>query len=623
MDDKTIRMLLIEDSEDDEFLLMRHLKKNDFLVTHRRVQTADEIHRALIDETWDIIISDYSMPGFTGMEALEIVKQFSPDLPFIMVSGAIGEERAAQVMKSGASDYVTKGNYARLIPAIERELRDYAQRLANRDAEAQIYTLSAALAQSASLVIIFNVDDTIAYVNDTFLRITGYDYDEVVGSKADFLRTDVLPASIYDTMWKTVTNGDDWRGELLNKKKNGETFWVSVTLSSIRDENNNITHYLAVQEDVTERKELEAELQRYNETLQEMVEERTEQLRVAKDQMEVILENSSDGIVLAEATGDILTANPAFKTLFNGSVKRSIEELVHLMPSETETRSFAEALISVIYDNSNERTQTSYVTDEGEQIDLDLAFAPVQTDTGKVEALVLSVRDITLVKDLERLKSQFLANAAHDLANPIAALKMRLYLLKAAPDKMDNHVEVLERQIDRMERLVDELRLLEEFDRGVITLNKQEADISPLIEHVIEDHEPIASANSIALTYEKSVDLPHIPLDTKRFDRVIVNLVSNAITYTRDGGEVFVRTSATDSYLILEVEDTGIGIAPDSISKIFDRFYRTTRARKKNDRGTGLGLAIVKELVEAHGGTITVHSVLEKGTTFTVQLPLA
>src|SRR5690606_10527899 len=103
-----------------------------------------------------------------------------------MVSGAIGEERAAQVMKAGASDYVTKGNFTRLIPAIERELREYAQRLAGRAAEAQIYKLSAALAQSASLIVIFDADEKIDYVNETFLRTTGYTYDEVIGNTDDF-----------------------------------------------------------------------------------------------------------------------------------------------------------------------------------------------------------------------------------------------------------------------------------------------------------------------------------------------------------------------------------------------------------------------------------------------------
>lgn len=621
MDDKVLRLLLIEDSEDDEFLLLRHLRKNDFTMQHRRVQTAQDLAAMLAQERWDIIISDYSMPNFTGLDALKIVQESDSDLPFIMVSGAIGEERAAEVMKAGASDYVTKGNYSRLIPAIERELRDYARRLEVKDSEKQIYKLSMALEQSANIVLIFKIDDTIEYVNEAFTRITGYTAEEVLGRRADFLRTDNLSDEIYDTMWQDVVSGNGWNGELLNQKRNGEALPVQVTISVIRDEEGTITNYLAIQEDITERKQFEAELQRYTEALEEMVEERTQQLNITIEQMESILENSSDAIMLAQTSGDILSMNPAFHQLFEGNVSASIEELIHLMPTEVDIRLFAEALISVIYDKNEQRIQTKFIMDDGQEIDLDLSIVPVQTDDGQVEAIVMSVRDITLVKDLERFKTEFIANAAHDLASPISALKVRLYMLKRKPEQLDSHLHILEGQVSRMERLVKELRFLSEFDRGVIELDKRETNLAEQIATTIEAHEPLADEKNIRIEYQTSDTLPLIDIDSSRFERVVVNLLSNAINYTEDNGHIIIRSTYDSETLVFEVEDSGIGIDRDLQARIFERFFRTDRAKGQDNKGTGLGLAIVKEIVEAHGGTITVDSTIDVGTTFTVTLP--
>lgn len=617
-----LRLLLIEDSEDDAFLLLRHIKKAGYDLQSERVQTAEAMRNALNENSWDIIISDHSMPNFTGMDALEILQATAKDIPFIMVSGAVGEERAVQIMKAGAADYVMKDNLARLLPAIERELRDAQSRRQRKAAEAQIYKLSSALAQSASLVMILDTEFKIEFVNETFSRVTGYRAAEVMGKSGNILESGMHAQNYYEELRSTIKLGKEWRGEILNKKKDGSHYWAYLTVSAIRDEHSNITHFLSIQEDVTERKRLESELQRYTEQLEQMVEDRTLQLRSAKEQLEAILENSSDAIALALSSGDILTANPAFVELFGKRVKRSIEEIIHLFPDEKETTAFAKAILGVLYDRSNERTQVSVQLDETTRIDLDLAFAPVATEDGSgVEAVVISARDITPLKDLERFKARFVANAAHDLANPIAALKTRLYLLKARPDKMNTHVEILERQIDRLERLVGELRTLSELDRGALVLQKQPVDLNQMIATVLEAHQPLAAEKSQAISYQPAAELKTVQLDYQRFERVIVNLLSNAITYTPNEGKVFIKTWQDAHHVVFSIRDTGMGIEAEALPHIFDRFFRTDRAKSSNSLGTGLGLAIVWEMVEAHHGKITVESTVNEGTEFRVYLP--
>ena len=617
-----LHLLLVEDSEDDAFLLLRHIRKAGYELVYERVQTAEDLKTALETQHWDLIISDHAMPNFTGMEALEVLQATGQDIPFIMVSGAVGEERAVQIMKAGASDYVMKDNLSRLMPAVERELRDAQNRRERKAAEAQIYKLSSALAQSASLVMILDTENKIEFVNETFSRITGYSAAEVFGKKGEILESGMHAQGYYDELRSNMAEGKDWRGEILNRKKDGSHYWAYLTVSAIRNEKGAISHFLSIQEDITERKRLESELQRYTEQLEQMVEERTFQLRVAKEQLEAILENSSDAIALALSSGDILTANPAFTELFGKRVKRSIEEIIHLFSDEKQTTAFAKAILAVLHDRSSERTQVSIQIDAESKIDLDLAFAPVETEDGTgVEAVIISARDITPLKDLERFKARFVANAAHDLANPIAALKTRLYLLKARPDKLNIHVEVLERQIDRLERLVGELRTLSELDRGALTLETSSVDLNQMIATVLEAHQPLAAEKAQNIHYEPEPNLKPMVLDYQRFERVIVNLLSNAITYTPQKGDVYVKTWQDENGIGFSVTDTGIGIEAEALPYIFDRFFRTDRAKSANNIGTGLGLAIVREMIDAHRGKITVESEINKGTRFTVFLP--
>jgi len=128
MKEKTIRLLLIEDSEDDSLLVIRQIEKGGYNVYYERVETADKMKSALLEETWDIILSDYAMPHFNGLEALKLIKESGFDIPFIIISGTIGEEVAVEAMKEGAHDYIMKNNLKRLLPAVERELREAKSR---------------------------------------------------------------------------------------------------------------------------------------------------------------------------------------------------------------------------------------------------------------------------------------------------------------------------------------------------------------------------------------------------------------------------------------------------------------------------------------------------------------
>lgn len=264
-----LRVIIVEDSADDAELLMRELRRNGYVLDARRVETAEELEAALDEAGWELVLSDYTLPRFSGARALSVVRERDADLPFIFVSGTIGEDTAVAAMRAGAQDYVTKGNLHRLIPAIERELRDAVVRRERNRAEAERRTaeqklrqLFQAVEQSAGFVIITDAAGIIEYVNPKLLKILGYRSEEVIGGKPSLWKSDSMDPAVYADLWQTITSGNDWRGEFQNRCKDGGLVTVSAAISPVRDETGGIAHFVSIQEDVTYRREIEEQLRR-------------------------------------------------------------------------------------------------------------------------------------------------------------------------------------------------------------------------------------------------------------------------------------------------------------------------------------------------------------------------
>lgn len=618
---KPIHVLIVEDSEDDALLLLRELRRGGYDVTNQRVETSEAMQAAFESEVWDVVISDYSMPRFNGLAALELLKRTQRDIPFIMVSGVIGEERAVEVMKAGANDYVMKGNLARLVPVIERELREAEGRAARRAAEEQVYKLSRAIGQSASMVMITDVNGRVEYVNAAFTRLLGYTLEELIGESGQLVRSDDVPEATVREIAHVLQVQGVWRGEILNRRKDGEAYWASTSISAIVNADGVIVNYIVIQEDISERKRLSAELQHYTQMLEQMVQQRTAELQRAKEQIELILNNTSDAIILAESSGDILQVNPAAERLLGGRMDHAIERFLWMLEDTNQLERLAQALLSVMYEARNARIEASVRRSDGVMVDTDLALAPVIEESRDRAGVILSLRDITHLKELERFKTRFVANAAHDLSNPITILRTQLYLLEKSPNRLEDFLRVTRAQIERLQTLVSELRLLSELDRGVAQLNLERININHLLERVIEAHRTVAASRQQSLIFEPQPEIPGLMVDPQKCERIIVNLVANAVSYTPEGGRITVTSQSDESAVTIVVSDTGIGIPAEDLPHIFERFFRGQSGRRYDTNGTGLGLAIVKEMVEAHHGTIDVESVPDQGSAFTVRLP--
>ncbi|HEX9899376.1 MAG TPA: PAS domain S-box protein, partial [Candidatus Methylomirabilis sp.] len=267
-----LRVLVVEDSEEDTLLMLRELRRGGYDVTHRRVETRESMHAALAGQAWDVVLSDYRMPHFSAPDALQVLKESGLDLPFIIVSGTVGEETAVASMKAGAHDYLLKSNLIRLCAAIEREVREAKIRLAHRQAEERLRLQGSALEAAANGIVITDRDGRILWANPAFSRLTGYSLEESIGQTTRFLKSGVQDPAFYRHLWETILAGRVWQGEMVNRRKDGSLYTEEMTITPLRDAQGSPRHFIAVKQDSTDRKHAEEALRQSEERYRSLFE---------------------------------------------------------------------------------------------------------------------------------------------------------------------------------------------------------------------------------------------------------------------------------------------------------------------------------------------------------------
>ena len=278
---RPLRALLVEDSQDDAELLLRELARIGFAVEHARVDTAEGMTAALAEHRWDLVLSDYTMPELDAHAALRILKESGIDVPFIIVSGAIGEETAVGALKAGAHDFLVKGRLTRLLPAIDRELREAEIRRERREAIAQVQEresrLSAIFSQVAVGIALTSLDGRIRSANQRFSDIVGRSAEQLVELRDEEM-THPEDAEATAAAFRRSTSGESSQHEKRYVRPDGTAIWVNQTLSSVIGTDGRPEHSVTVVQDITDRKRAEAELR-------EAVQARDEFLSIASHEL--------------------------------------------------------------------------------------------------------------------------------------------------------------------------------------------------------------------------------------------------------------------------------------------------------------------------------------------------
>lgn len=369
----------------------------------------------------------------------------------------------------------------------------------------------------------------------------------------------------------------------------------------------------------------------YASEMQVRVAEQTRELERERAQLHAILDSMTDGVVYYDDRGRPQYVNRALLDQTGYTVEEWLGNPIGIWAQlsglpEPEARREVIAVQHNVLRNGLWHSAKKFTRKNGEHFDVELVSTTVQDFGGQPAGIVTVMRDVSAAKRLEEQKARFIATASHELRTPIANIKTRLYLLKRQPDKMQAHLDVIDNVTERMHKIVNDLLDISRFQYGVIVLQRKNLLLQDLLSGVIQVQHPDAERKHITVREHLPEDRVIIWGDHARITQVFTNLLTNAIHYTPEDGEITVRLGiwtevgeeGEKQYADVEIEDTGGGIPEVALSQIFDPFFRVN----DYDSGVGLGLSITREIVELHGGTIQVHNLSDVGARFTVRLPV-
>lgn len=352
----------------------------------------------------------------------------------------------------------------------------------------------------------------------------------------------------------------------------------------------------------------------------ESLQDQMQRIRQKEGQLESVLDNMINGIVMIDRSGRILLLN------------RMAEEVLGFSARELAGRHYAEAkqqyeLAQIIQEGLERREHlhdeiTFYFPEERL---LEINLVPVFHSGDEFGGVLLVLQDVSAIRRLERMRSEFVANVSHELKTPIAAVKgFAETLLGGAvndPDTAKSFLQIIYDESERLNRLIGDILELSKVESRRVPLQFSPVELSSFTGKTVELLATEASRKGILLDVSVEPGL-YVEADEDRLRQIVMNLLSNGINYTPEGGRVSVKVDGDDDHIRIRISDTGIGIPKKDLPRIFERFYRVDKARSRSSGGTGLGLSIVKHLVELHKGTIAVDSKVGAGSVFTIELPV-
>jgi len=374
------------------------------------------------------------------------------------------------------------------------------------------------------------------------------------------------------------------------------------------------------------------QLREHAEHLEQRVRERTSELQVQYARLDAILRSTTDGIMVTDEEGNVIQANPVAQAWLTQTLSPDEAERLQAAVRAAATRTDEQQVeLLELTGLDLELSAAPISRPEGDTLPVDLGDRFDAVGLGEVAhsepAAVVAVHDVSHLKALDRMKTRFVTNISHELKTPITTVKLYADLMQRHPERWNRYLGTLMQEVDHLARLVDDILRISHVDAGRLALGLRPTCLDTLTAAAISSHRELAQEQGVTLETSalEKAGVPVALIDPDAMEQVLDNLVENAIRFTAEGGRVVVSTGMQESdgrqWAAVTVSDTGMGIPEEELPYIFDRFFRGAEPRALQLTGTGLGLAMVKEIVDLHGGRVTVESEKGAGSTFTVWLP--
>src|SRR5271157_235842 len=611
---KAIRVLHVDDEPDFLKLVKQFLEiEGPFRVD--TAASAEEATEKMKKESYDAIVSDYYMPGKDGLEFLKELRQEGNAIPFIILTGRGMEEVATQALNLGADYYVNKQVSPEML--FGELVHDIHEAVKNRRAYLAAWVreerLRGVFDSSLDAIMIFDLHGIVVECNQETLRLMKVlSKEEVVGKNALEFVEERDRKLVSDNLNRTLRQGAVKNIEFVFLTKGGRKHVGELSASAAKDSSGNPTSIVAVISDITERKRAENTLRQYSKRLEEN-----------HRFLEYVFAAFPDAITICDLKGNIIKCNPATLNLHCYSSENELIGVnLFALFAQGNREKVKEELREAIVSGAIRNIEHGMLRKEGTEFPAELSAGAIMDSFGNPLGFVVITKDVSERKRLqeqliisEKLAAvgQLAGAFSHDIRNPLAVIENSICFLKMrlkenSDEKVTRHLNILEQEINYANLMVNDLL---DFTRKTPPRFKTN-NLNKVIKNAIST---VSVPDNIKVIFRLD-KIPPMLIDETQVQRVFTNLILNAVQAMPDGGELTAETLRHNGFAEVTLSDTGVGIPEENLQKIFAPLFST----KAN--GIGLGLNICKQIVDGHGGDITVRSRHGAGSTFTVRLPI-
>lgn len=494
----------------------------------------------------------------------------------------------------------------------------------NNNIEIYIQALNSA---NCGIIITDNLqpDNPIVYCNKAFETISGYSHDEIIGHNCRFLQSQDRSQPERQFIKDSIKQGKDCRVEIRNYKKNGNLFWNELFISPVKNDDGIITHFIGVQNDITDRKKAEHELREEKSSVERKIQERTKELVDNEAFLSSIIQTVRESLLVLDADYRVLSANSHFLNSFKVTTEDTVGKILfELGNHQWDIDTLRELLMKILPTNN---PVIDYEVEHnfphiGKKVMLLNAYR-IEFEGQYKDRILIAIEDITEKKEIDRRKDDFLSIASHELKTPLTTIKGLIQLLQrmkpdGSSEKYNETLHKVSVYVDRLNILISDLLDTSKIQSGNIELHLDPFEIDKTIRDTVDNLSVSAPNHTITLSGTTNATILG---DELQISQVINNLISNAIKYSPGSDKVEVYINRVGNFVKVSVKDYGMGINSQDKAKVFDRFYRARDIQKKFP-GLGIGLYISHEIIANHNGTLWVESEVGEGSTFSFTLPI-